>query len=239
MSRPRLLEGCACEGGATAGYRRAGWHVTAVDLDKNRLRYNPADEIVHGDAIDYMLNEGHKFDAVHLSPNCQWYTRGRAKDRGQPTKWERSIPTFRDAAIETGLPYVIENVPDAAWDMVEPVALCGCMFDLSTLDLDLMRIHLKRERMFETNWTMTAPRECDHSRIEWWAGAYGGARRDRHEAKFVRKGGYVPKDKGVVQALLGIEHDMTWRGLFESIPPAYAHHVGTQLLAHIEQEKAA
>ena len=109
------------------------------------------------------------------------------------------------------------------------------------IDDDGIRIHLKRERMFETGggFTLTAPRPCNHDGIEWWAGAYGGARRDKYEAKYVRKGGYVPPNKAVVKALLGVEHDMTWQGLFECLPPSYTAHVGTQLLAHIEQEKAA
>jgi DNA (cytosine-5)-methyltransferase 1 len=239
VSAPKLLDLCGCEGGATVGYQRAGWHVTAVDLDKNRLKYNPADETVHGDAIAYLHAEARRFDAIHVSPNCQWYTRGRAKDRGKPTKWERSIPTFRDAVLETGLPYVIENVKDARWDMHNPVTLCGCMFNLSTIDTDGIRIHLQRPRLFEASWNLTAPAVCDHSAHEWVAGAYGGARRDKYEAKYVRKGGYVPPSKYVVKALLGIEHDMTWGGLFECLPPAYTEHIGHQLLAHIENEAAA
>ena len=104
-----------------------------------------------------------------------------------------------------------------------------------------IRIHLKRERIFETGggFTLTAPRPCNHDGIEWWAGAYGGARRDKYEAKYVRKGGYVPPNKDVVKALLGVEHDMTWQGLFECIPPRYAEHVGSQLLAHLATEAAA
>jgi DNA (cytosine-5)-methyltransferase 1 len=115
------------------------------------------------------------------------------------------------------------------------------MFDLSTIDDDGTRIHLKRERMFETGngFELTAPRPCSHDGITQWAGAYGGARRDKHEARHVRKGGYVPPSKDVVKALLGVEHDMTWQGLFECIPPAYAEHIGAQLLAHIESERAA
>jgi DNA (cytosine-5)-methyltransferase 1 len=238
-ARPRLLDLFCCEGGASVGYMRAGWNVTAVDLDRNRAARNPADEVIVADAIDYLADNAHRFDAVHLSPPCQWYTRGNAKDRGKATKWERSIPTAREAALATGLPYVLENVKDAGWDMLVPVALCGCMFDLSTIDTDGIRINLQRPRLFETNWGLMPPRACDHSAHEWVAGAYGGARRDKYEAKYVRKGGYVPPSKDVVKALLGIEHDMTWGGLFECIPPAYSGHVGTQLLAHIEGQAAA
>ena len=239
MSRPRLLETHGCQGGAHAGYTKAGWDVTGVDINDAHAKYYPG-QLIIADAATYIREHGHEYDAIHTSPPCQWYTRGNAKGRATGnSKWSRSIPPIREALETTGRPYVIENVTDAAWDMHNPVALCGCMFDLNTLDVDLMRIHLKRERMFETNWRLVAPRPCDHSKIEWWAGAYGGARRDRHEAKYVRKGGYVPKNKDVVKALLGIEHDMTWNGLFESLPPAYTEHVGQQLLAHMTEAVAS
>lgn len=264
----RILELCACEGGATAGYQRAGFEAYAVDLDRNRLKYSPAEghliadaldvlvRLLNGEAIDFLLRDGSEvslrledFDAIHVSPPCQYYTRGNARLRSMQAAWieppetlggwPRLIPTFRGLLESTRLPYVIENVQDAGWDMLSPVSLCGCMFDLSTTDTDGVRIHLKRERLFEANWDLTAPRPCDHDGIEQWAGAYGGARRDKHEARTVRKGGYVPADKEVVKALLGIEHHMTWQGLFESIPPAYAEHVGRQLAAHVEgMEKA-
>ena len=234
MSRPKLLDLFACEGGASVGYERAGFDVYAVDLDANRLKRNPHAYDV-ADALVYIAN-AHQYDAIHASPPCQGYTRGNA---GKVTAWPKLIPAVREALQATGLPYVIENVTDAAPEMVDPVALCGCMFDLSTLDDDGIRIHLKRERMFETNWPLTAPRPCNHDGIEWWAGAYGGARRDKYEAKYVRKGGYVPPNKAVVKSLLGVEHDMTWQGLFECIPPRYAEYVGANLLAHLATEAAA
>lgn len=234
MSRPRLLETHPCQGGATAGYMRAGWDVTAVDIDKRHAKYNPADRFIIADAAEYIAEHGHKYDAIHTSPPCQWYTRGNAPRRGTETRWQRTIPEIRDALSRTERPYIIENVKDAGWDMVEPVTLCGCMFDLSTIDTDGVRIHLQRPRMFETSWTMTAPRPCDHSAHEWVAGAYGGARRDKYEAKYVRKGGYVPREKSVVSALLGVEHHMTWNGLFECLPPAYTEWIGTQLLDRVQ-----
>ena len=252
MSRPKLLDLCGCEGGASAGYAETH-DVYVVDMDANRLKYNPFPSLVAdalevlilliaGEKVCFTSRDGHTvwlgladFAAIHVSPPCQGYTRGNA---GKETSWPKLIPDFRALLDETGLPYVIENVTDAAPEMLSPVALCGCMFDLSTVDTDGIRIHLKRERMFETNWGLTAPRPCNHEGIEWWAGAYGGARRDKYEAKYVRKGGYVPPDKGVVKALLGIEHDMTWNGLFECIPPAYAKWIGSQLLALAKEEAA-
>jgi DNA (cytosine-5)-methyltransferase 1 len=226
--KPRLLDLFACEGGASVGYARAGFAVFAVDLDENRLRRNPHAAYV-GDALEIVKRYGHEFDAIHASPPCQWYTRGNAPRRGTETKWERTIPPVREALQATGKPYVIENVKDAGWDLHNPVTLCGCMFDLRTTDTDGVTIHLQRPRLFETSWELVAPRACDHSAHEWVAGAYGGARRDKYEAKYVRKGGYVPRDKAVVKALLGVEHDMTWNGLYECLPPAYTEWVGREL----------
>lgn len=242
----RLLETHACQGGATAGYQQAGWSVTVVDIDKRHAKYNPG-ELIIADAATFIREHGHEFDAVHTSPPCQWYTRGNAPRRGTETQWERTIPDIREACEATGKPYVIENVKDAGWDMVEPVMLCGCMFDLRTVDTDGLTIHLQRPRLFETNWGLTAPRTCEgegqprnvHPSQEWVAGAYGGARRDKYEAKYVRKGGYVPREKSVVKALLGIEHDMTWNGLFECLPPAYTRYIGTALAAHVETQECA
>lgn len=231
--KPRLLDLCACEGGATAGYMRAGWDVTAVDLNASRLRYNPAQEVVHADAVAYLEEYAWRFDAVHISPPCQWYTAGRRAHRGKPSRWERSIPPLREAVLAAGLPYVLENVKDAGWDMRDPITLCGCMFDLKTVDTDGVLLHLQRPRLFESSFGLVAPRACDHSDHEWVGGAYGGARRDKYEARYVRKGGYVPPDKTVVSALLGVAHDMTWNGLYESVPPAYTEHVGRILLRHI------
>jgi DNA (cytosine-5)-methyltransferase 1 len=229
----RLLETHGCQGGAHAGYVRAGWEVLGVDINKNHARYYPGNLLI-GDAATVIRNLGPEFDAIHASPPCQWYTRGNAKGRATGnSKWERSIPPIREALESTGRPYVLENVTDAGWDMHNPTRLCGCMFNLSTIDTDGIRIHLKRERLFETNWGLTAPRPCDHAGIEWWAGAYGGARRDKYDAKYVRKGGYVPPDKATVMALLGVEHNMTWNGLFECLPPAYTEYIGNQLAAHL------
>lgn len=231
----RLLDLFCCEGGAAVGYARSGWTVTGIDLEAKFAKRYPF-EFHAADAITYVREHGHEYDAIHASPPCQGYTRGNA---GRQTKWPKLIPAVREVLQATGKPYVIENVNDAGPEMRAPIGLCGCMFNLSTIDTDGIRIHLQRLRLFESNLPITAPRPCDHSTHEWVAGAYGGARRDKYEAKYVRKGGYVPPDKAVVKRLLGIDHDMTWNGLFECIPPAYTEHVGRQLADHITERAAA
>jgi len=229
--KPRLLDLFCCEGGAAAGYIRSGWDVTGVDLGARFARRYPG-EFIQADALEFVAEHGREYDAIHASPPCQAYTRGNA---GRVTSWPRLIAPTRGALLVTGKPYVIENVKDAGSELRNPVGLCGCMFGLSTIDTDGVRIHLQRLRLFESNWGMAAPRACDHSAHEWVAGAYGGARRDKYEARYVRRGGYVPRDKPVVKALLGVEHEMTWNGLYECLPPAYTEHIGAQLLDALER----
>lgn len=234
--KPRLLDLFCCEGGAAMGYYRAGFDVVGVDLfeDYNRARYPfPSHK---GDAVEFIHEHGHRFDVIHASPPCQHRSAGTRSLRkhGQKSYPELIGPT-RDALIATGKPYVIENVRGA--DLIDPVQLCGCMFDLVAVDTDGILLHLERGRLFESNIPLTAPRPCDHSDHEWVGGSYGGARRDKYEAKYVRRGGYVPSIP-VQRVLLGIDW-MTQKGMFQAIPPAYTEHIGRQLMAHIETREAA
>jgi DNA (cytosine-5)-methyltransferase 1 len=266
MGKPKILDTFACAGAAGTGYQRAGFDVYAVELDPVRAAHNPFPvhvgdalaalrTLIAGGKVDFVLPDGRRtvkvngraaglagdivwlgledFTAAHGSPPCQGYTRGNA---GKVTDWPKLIPDVRDLFEETGLPYVIENVKDAGPEMKAPAYLCGCMFDLTALDDDGITLHLQRARLFETSFGLEAPRPCDHSAHEWVAGAYGGARRDKYEAKYVRKGGYVPPNKAVVAALLGIDHPMTWIELFEAIPPAYTEYVGAELLKAVKRD---
>jgi DNA (cytosine-5)-methyltransferase 1 len=131
--------------------------------------------------------------------------------------------------------------------MRNPIMLCGCMFDLHATDTDGETIYLHRKRLFELGgwdipglvkqsitikgeeFAVRSPRECDHSHHRQVAGVYGGARRDKYEARMIRHGGYVPADKGVASALMGIVHAMSWEGLYEALPPSYTNYIGTEL----------
>lgn len=51
----------------------------------------------------------------------------------------------------------------------------------------------------------------------------------KYDARHVRNGGYVPKDIGVLRALIGCDW-MSEKGCFLSIPPAFTAFIGAQLL---------
>lgn len=235
VAKPRLLELCGCEGGATAGYQKAGWHVTAVDLDAAALRRNPADVTVIADALDFLRDFGHLFDAVHASFPCQfWCANG-----GNPAKhkYPDLITPGRDLLIASGKPWVMENVPKAP--LRRDLVLCGSMFGLTATDTDGTELHLRRHRVFESNVPLAAPGPCVHPRDVQWAGVYGGARKDKTEARTVRHGGYVPPDADVQSELLGGVPWMTGKGRRECIPPIFASWIAAQLLAVVEADVAA
>src|SRR5690349_9261496 len=176
MTRPVLLDLCCGEGGAGEGYRRAGWEVIGVDTRDMAARY-PC-RFVRGDALEVFDHWRDRVDAVHTSPPCQRWTHGNAaNDVGHHPDL---IAAHREALESTGLPYVIENVPRAP--LRSPIVLCGTMFGLTAEDDDGTKLYLRRHRQFESNRPLTAPRQCRHPRGVQWAGAYGGARRDKHDA---------------------------------------------------------
>ena len=249
MRRPRVFDLYCCEGGCSVGYLNGGFDPYGLDLfeDYTRKRYPfPA---IRGDAIsalrcllaggrlafDNGLSLGMEdFDLFSASPPCQHATVATSALRQEGKEYVRLIEPTRELLMQTGKPYVIENVKGA--DLVNPTELCGCMFGeqgMSALDTDGIRLYLQRARRFESNMHLTAPRPHDHSLHEWVGGSYGGARRDKYEAKFVRKGGYVPSIP-VQRELLGINW-MTQKGMHQSIPPLYTEHLGKQVIAHLAE----
>lgn len=221
LTDPVLLDLCCCEGGAAKGYQKAGFDVIGADT-KGTRRY--PGRFIKGDAFAVLDQWRDKVDAVHASPPCQRYSQGTTStDRRQ---YPDMVARMRAALTETGLPWVIENVPKAP--LVDPLILCGTQFRLRTEDDDGTLLRLKRHRHFESNVRLTSPGLCRHPRGMQWAGAYDGARSDKVAAKDVRKGGYVPRAE-VVARLLGIDW-MTEVGLYQAIPPAYTYWIGHQLI---------
>jgi DNA (cytosine-5)-methyltransferase 1 len=247
-----LLDLFRGEAGASAGYIRAGFDVTGIDIKP--LGHRGPGEFIQGDALAYLAEHGHEYDVIHASPPCQGYSIATAGNPGARAKHKRLIAATRELLMLTGRPWVIENVEQAIGQMHSPITLCGRMFTLEAIDEDGEPLVLDRHRLFESNIELKYPPHPRHERDERSVGGvYGGARRakrlpgetlaevaprDRYAAKYERHGGYVPRSKRVQQELLGIDW-MSVKGMQESIPPVYAEYVGRQLMAHLESEVAA
>ena len=67
------------------------------------------------------------FDVIWASPPCQHYSGLSSSRPGLAESYPDLIGATRELLIETGLPYVIENVEKARPWLKDPVMLCGFM----------------------------------------------------------------------------------------------------------------
>jgi len=220
VNRPRLLDLFCGQGGAAMGYHRAGFDVVGVDIN---LQPNYPFEFHQGDALDYLLAYGDEFDAIHTSPPCQGYSALRSLHTG---KHPMLVGAVRLLLQETGVPWVIENVPGAP--LIDPVVLCGSHFDLGTTCRDGIYRQLRRHRLFESSERLSVVRSCCHAGQP--VGVYG------HGGGGQMTRGYKG-DKADSLAAMGTPW-MDRRGVSQSIPPAYTEHVGRQLIAAMLQSAA-
>lgn len=209
----RILDLCCGAGGASKGYVHAGFTAVGIDLVKQpRYPY----EFYRGEAIDLgraLLNAG-GFHAIHASPPCQRFS----EQTKQPWLHLDLIEPIRDFCIESGLPYVIENVMSAP--LRNPVQLCGSSFGLN----------IERHRGFETNFPLYGL-PCVH---QWqrprFAAWQGGSWRKSCTLGVHGSGGN--KNPHLWPWAMGINW-MTHAEIVEAIPPAYTHFIGAQLHAYI------
>jgi DNA (cytosine-5)-methyltransferase 1 len=198
-------------GGASVGYHRAGFEVVGVDIKKQK-RY--PFEFIQADALEVMqdLDFLRSFDVLVGSPPCQTHsiTQHLRNAQGKSTDKVDLIPETRAAFIESGLPYVIENVPGAP--LKDALVLCGSSFGLK----------VRRHRLFESTIPLTGL-PCDHKGQGRPVGIYGSMRDN------IPKGGRTAHSIEEAREAMGIDW-MLWGDLVEAIPPAYTEHIGRQLL---------
>ena len=223
----RAIDLYCCAGGASKGLHQAGFRMTGVDLKRHK-RY--PFEFYQADALTYPLDS---FNFGWASPPCQGYTSMRFAPgaKGSPLL----IAATRERLQASGMPWCIENVEEAKWDMHNPITLCGCMFGLGA-----QGCRLQRRRLFECSFPVAQP-DCgcafDPRPV---IGVYGGHARCRAASaggrgtRDVWRGGH----KVAASEALGIDW-MTLDELSEAIPPAYAEYIGRAALAWLASEKRA
>lgn len=211
--REEVLDVFCCQGGATKGWQNAGFKVTGVDKDP-QPRY-VGDTFFQADAIEFLWKNMEwiraTFVYVRASPPCQFYS---ATQVLQGNDHPDLIGPTREALQAIGLPFDIENVPDARSELRNPVTLCGQSFGLKTY----------RHRLFETGgWTMPQP---DHAEHVAPLTKMGRPRKPGEMAHYVGNFSGVPEARE--------DMSMPWAsrdGLRECIPPVYAQHVAEAWMA--------
>ena len=208
----KLLDLYCKAGGASKGYADAGFEVTGVDIKKQK-RYPYT--FIQADCLELMqdLNFLRSFDAIAASPPCQTHSRTKhLRDaQGKTTDKVDLIPQTREKLIESGVPYVIENVPGAP--LINPIQMCGSSFGLK----------VRRHRLFESNLQLIGS-VCDHKTQGKPVGIYGSMRDE------IPKGGHTAKSIEKAREAMGINW-MLWGDLVEAIPPRYTYEIGKQLIA--------
>ena len=209
----KILDAFCCAGGGR-GYWSAGFEVVGVDI-KHQPNY--PFEFIQGDAVEFIREHGHKFDAVHASPPCQAdCTLNLGTNQGK-FDHPQLIPETRKALERSGRPYVIENPPGKA-PMRRDLMLCGEMFGLAVI----------RHRNFELGGWMTAsPLHPRHrGKVAGWN--HGKWQDGPYFAVYGNGGG-----KGSVkqwQDAMGINWTTERKELAEAIPPAYTQYIGQKLI---------
>ncbi len=207
----RLLDLFCCAGGAGEGYRRAGFDVTGVDIEPHP---NNPHAFIQADAVAFLAEHGHEYDAIHASPPCQGYSALRALHPGK--QYPLLIEPVRELLKASGKPYVIENVVGAPLE--NPFLLCGSMFGLK----------VRRHRIFESTLAILAP-ACDHASQPEPIDVSGNGS-FQYSPRKKRTGGLGRKPKGTAEAREIMQmHWATRREISQAIPPAYTEWIGRHL----------
>lgn len=177
-------------------------------------------EFIQADALAFDLAG---FDAVWASPPCQYYTRLRHLPWLRNRTYWRSIPPTREHILSFDKPFIIENVADAAWDMIEPIILCGASLGMNlyrhrafetTIPLILRPPHRKHIDVISPGRATLSKR---HHGMNGWNGVAG------HQAGIERH-----------RMQMGIPW-MTGNELAQAVPPIYAQFLGEQLVRYVKK----
>ena len=218
--RLRLLDAYCKAGGAAMGYHRAGFEVVGIDIEP-QPRY--PFEFHQGDALEFIRKHGHEFDAIHASPPCQKYSRmnqGLLQSQGRYKEHPALIEATRELLVESGKPYVIENVPGAP--LRKPIVLCGSSFNLL----------VQRHRHFECSFFVMVP-ECMHWRF---VKDKPGLHRLVGKSRVVGCYGHG-RGKGDNKALWSRAMNIDWMTrdeLAQEVPPDYTEWIGRQMIQAIQ-----
>lgn len=208
----KLLDLFCGAGGTSRGYKRAGFHVTGIDIKKPRYRYG-GDKFILDDALFYCRENWREYDCIAASPPCyNWSVTASIHGRQKDEYVENTQRTLR----KIGLPYIIENVVSAP--LFEPLLLCGYMFP---------ELRVVRHRHFETNVPeISVPVHPKHTDYV----AHGRLQGDLDDFRLS-----VTGNNGTLadrEIAMGIDW-MAKPELSQAIPPAYTEHLGRQLMRRL------
>lgn len=223
-----------CSVGYVRGFREVGFDVQILGVDLYPQPNYPY-HFAQADALDYPLDG---FDLIHASPPCQAFTvANNIHGRGDHPDL---LTATRQRLVETGVPWVIENVPGAPMhtgppSLFEPdrhgALICGLA----------LGVNVKRHRWFESNLPIRST-TCPPGHPGDWLLVFGHTVLERGKQVGFAKGGgptirrrHVGTERG--REAMGIDW-MTRDELSEAIPPAYTQFLAKQLVPRLQEAAA-
>lgn len=241
MKKPVLVDLYCKAGGAAMGYHRAGFEVIGVDIEAQPhfpFAFCQMDalealtRLVLGNTLG--TSDGKRLrltdiTAFHASPPCKADNQGvlcRQDVKTLRETYPRLIAPTRAALRDTSRPFVIENVPLARAQLLNPMMLCGTMFGL----------RVKRHRYFELHGFEIpfAPAGCDCKGRAGFTNADRGRSAFAQGARLISVAGHNFKVDDAQQAM-GIAW-MTGEELSQAVPPVYTEFIGKYLIATLRAQ---
>ncbi len=181
--------------------------ITGVDLYPQK---NYPFKFIQADALKFPL-EG--YDFIWASPPCQAFS--SISNLGKNSKKHKKlIRPVRQRLIDSGIPYVIENVMGAKKELASSaVVLCGGMFNLEVY----------RHRLFEASFILSPPDHVKH--VAKCTPLIH--RRPRKPGEFLTITSHFGCSLADARKAMGIEW-MDRDDLPQAIPPAYSEYILNQ-----------
>lgn len=212
----KILDLFCGAGGASMGISMAGFEIEGMDINPIALAEYP----FHSYKFDITkLNpeDLRSYDAFFASPPCQHYSYATTQWRNKGNVYPDLIRYTRDLLLETGKPFVLENVVGSP--LRKDLMLCMSMFD------DGRAYMVRRHRIFEIHgFTVNQITHLKHDgkvgdgRIISVFG-HGGGKRYNH----------ATSDLQAWKTAMGMHWVNKRRNLTEAIPPEYTRYIFGQL----------
>jgi hypothetical protein len=211
--KPTILDlGCGA-GAVSMGLHNAGFDVTGLDVvDQPHYPF----KFRRADALTADLSG---YDAIHASMPCQLWSQSTLGQRRAGRVYPDLITPLRPRLEAAGVPWTMENVPDAP--LRPDLELCGCMFKGTRTQT----AELRRTRVFEMSWHPAPIRlPHDHRLPSISVCGHGTPAWQR------RLTGHVPV--AVWRQVMGIDW-MNREELTEAVPPVYGQFAGCLLMMRV------